>query len=85
MNLEQLIKPSRFHKAVQLAPNVFRIEPANQNEDCLEGFHTLVVEAIKTAPSGSYEIKAHSSDVDPKGRYDSAIITITRPIRRPKG
>ena len=53
MNLEQLIKPSLFHKVLNRTPNVFQIVPANRSEGCLDGFHILVEEAMKAEATSS--------------------------------
>jgi len=75
MNLEQLIKPSLFHKVLNRTPNAFQIVPANRSEGCLDGFNILVEEAMKAEATSGYKIQPHKNQMDPMGRYDAATIT----------
>jgi hypothetical protein len=72
--LEWLRNGSDFHQVSPL-PDVFTIRAANDSEECREHFHEIVEEAIKNASVERYKIKPHPSSMDPRGRWDFAIIT----------
>jgi len=73
--LEWLRKGSNFHK-VSLKRDGFTISAANDSEQCRQGFHEIVEKAIRNASVERYEINPHPSSMDPKGRWDFAVITI---------
>ena len=72
--LETLRSASKYHN-VRSIPNGFEIRAADDSEECRHSFHALVAEAIERASNEHYEITPHRSAIDPKGRYDSAVIT----------
>ena len=53
--LDQLRNGSKFHKVAPIL-NGFKIYAAFDDEDCIEKFHNIVVQAIEHAASGGYEI-----------------------------
>jgi hypothetical protein len=73
--LETLRSASKCHN-VRSIPNGFEIRTADESEECRGSFHVFVAEAIERASSEHYEITPHRSAIDPKGRYDSAVITL---------
>jgi hypothetical protein len=55
----------------------FRIVPADPDSDAIrEQFHRIVEEALEYAAGCGYELTLlHRSSVDPKHRWDSAVVT----------
>src|SRR5262249_53587371 len=80
---EWLRDGSVAHEVRPLA-NGFRIVPANSDSDAIrEQFHRIVEEAREYAAGCGYEVKLlHRSAVDPKHRWDSAVVT-ERWLERP--
>jgi hypothetical protein len=56
----------------------FRIVPSDaDSEEVREQFHQIVEEARENATAGGYELTLlHRSSVDPKRRWDSAVVTV---------
>jgi hypothetical protein len=73
--LEWLRNGSPFHE-VSLNPSGFAIRPAGDATELREEFHKIVDEAIEKASFEGYEILPHHSDMDPRGRWDFAVITL---------
>jgi len=77
--VESLKSGSVFHKADAFPDGSFRIRVSDSiSEQCREQFHRLVDVALRDAPSEGYKVLPHRSDMDPKGRWDSAAVTLLK-------
>jgi len=74
--IEGLKNGPPYHRVTLTSRGGFMIQAANNTPECKEQFHRIAEKAVTSGPSEGYRVKAHSSAMDPKGRYDRADITI---------
>jgi hypothetical protein len=81
MDLEWLRNGSEFHNVSPVGPDEFLISVADaSSEECKERFHQIVEEAMGSGGLDGYKIRnPHPSSMDPKGRWDCAIVKISHP------
>jgi hypothetical protein len=73
--IDWLRSGSEFH-IVSLTSDGFSIKAAEEGEEGRECFHEIVEEARSRVVAEGCEIKPHRSSMDPKGRWDFAVITV---------
>jgi hypothetical protein len=76
MDIEWLKQGSKFHM-VSPTKDGFSIRAVSVSDEALDAFHAIVDRAIAGALTGGYSIVPHPSSIDPKGRWDFAVITVS--------
>jgi len=76
MSFFEWLRDGSVAHVVRPLANGFRIVPADPDSDAVrEQFHRIVEEALGYAASCGYELTLlHRSSVDPKRRWDSAVV-----------
>jgi hypothetical protein len=74
MDLDWLLKDSKYHLVEQLGTNIFRIKPAERSRECEEQFLRIVERAEAQLGPGAIAHR-HSSSRDPYG-LDTVIIAL---------
>ena len=74
MDLDWLLKDSKYHLVEQLGTNIFRIKPAERSRECEEKFLQIVERAEVLLGPGSIAHR-HSSSRDAYG-LDTVILAL---------
>ena len=74
MDLDWLLKDSKFHRVEQLGANTFRIKPAERSRECEEEF-LQIVERVEAEFGPDAIVSRHSSARDSLG-LDVVIIEL---------
>jgi hypothetical protein len=77
MSFFEWLRDGSVAHVVRPLANGFRIVPADPDSDAVrDQFHLIVEEALQYAADCGYELRLlHRSSVDPKQRWDSAVVT----------